>query len=913
MKKEQSDFAKNQKMVDEYFKKRGVPADFSGHNHNLYDQTPESETSEEFLAPNGEHLVSPDRDDRSFFDDPVSAKSEQASDSKSFMRGNERTYSRRNKRFFSENGDADDEDGYEYVEETYPEDEYAEEIYSGNEYVEEAYDEGEYQNDMQKIHAKPQNNAVHTRVRAKNNGYKADELYYSNDASNYITAVAAKQNSDQRKLISMTNVFLYLILSFVWWDLWFRVFVHKNIDFPGLSINLFFSLSLALLLTFIITLFPKRWWRRILAIPLIITLIFFGAQFIYYAFFRTLFTWFSMMRGAQVAEFAGDVVLKILANIPVLLLAFVPLIIFFAKNPIVNFLKDKGIIPEHYFVEGGTSEKGTIFKNDRILTRLFLVTAALVTFTFALLFVNVGDRSVNSAYDLYYETNDPLVASGKLGLITAMRIDLRHFLFTNETDIPIVDTLPEDVVIKDPDTDHAGTDTNITDPVDDPEDPSATLEPEPTVAPQKEHVFPIDFATISASESNDSLRNMALYFNDIEPSKSNDQTGIFKGYNLIFITAESYSAYSADPDLTPTLWHIQENGIKFNNFYNPIWGVSTSDGEYTGITGLAPKPGVWSLSKSAENNMALTPGNMLRRLGYSTSAWHNHTYTYYGRDVSHPNLGYDTYKGLGNGLEVKKTWPESDLEMMELCYDEFSDTEPFHAYFMTVSGHMNYTFRGNAMATKNRDYVKDLPYNEGGRAYMATQIELDKAIEYLLQRLREDGIADRTLIVLNADHYPYGLEKEDYDQLAGKTLEENFEIYHNSLIMYVDGMEPMVVDKVCFTLDILPTVYNLMDIPYDSRLLMGSDVFSEREPLAFFVNRSWITDKGSYNAVTKEFIPTPGSTLEDQEAYIEKITQIVRNKFKFSTQILDYDYYERVLPDSIWEIVNKDSGYPPDR
>ena len=131
--------------------------------------------------------------------------------------------------------------------------------------------------------------------------------------------------------------------------------------------------------------------------------------------------------------------------------------------------------------------------------------------------------------------------------------------------------------------------------------------------------------------------------------------------------------------------------------------------------------------------------------------------------------------------------------------------------------------------------------------------------------------------------------------------------------MYVDGMEPMVVDKVCFTLDILPTVYNLMDIPYDSRLLMGSDVFSEREPLAFFVNRSWITDKGSYNAVTKEFIPTPGLTLEDQEAYIEKITQIVRNKFKFSTQILDYDYYERVLPDSIWEIVNKDSGYPPDR
>ena len=91
---------------------------------------------------------------------------------------------------------------------------------------------------------------------------------------------------------------------------------------------------------------------------------------------------------------------------------------------------------------------------------------------------------------------------------------------------------------------------------------------------------------------------------------------------------------------------------------------------------------------------------------------------------------------------------------------------------MTVSGHANYTFRGNYIATKNRDAVKDLPYNEGGRAYMATQIEVDKAMEYLLERLREKGMAERTLIVMNADHYPYQMDKEDYDQLAGTKLEE---------------------------------------------------------------------------------------------------------------------------------------------
>ena len=62
--------------------------------------------------------------------------------------------------------------------------------------------------------------------------------------------------------------------------------------------------------------------------------------------------------------------------------------------------------------------------------------------------------------------------------------------------------------------------------------------------------------------------------------------------------------------------------------------------------------------------MPFTMGNQLRVLGYNTRAYHNHTYDYYRRDVSHPNMGYD-YKGIGNGLEMSKAWPRSDLEMME--------------------------------------------------------------------------------------------------------------------------------------------------------------------------------------------------------------------------------------------------------
>ena len=41
------------------------------------------------------------------------------------------------------------------------------------------------------------------------------------------------------------------------------------------------------------------------------------------------------------------------------------------------------------------------------------------------------------------------------------------------------------------------------------------------------------------------------------------------------------------------------------------------------------------------------------------------TYTYYDRNLSHPNLGY-VYRALGNGLDVEATWPESDIEMIDI-------------------------------------------------------------------------------------------------------------------------------------------------------------------------------------------------------------------------------------------------------
>ena len=57
-------------------------------------------------------------------------------------------------------------------------------------------------------------------------------------------------------------------------------------------------------------------------------------------------------------------------------------------------------------------------------------------------------------------------------------------------------------------------------------------------------------------------------------------------------------------------------------------------------------------------------------------------------------------------------------------------------------------------------------------------------MESLVRQLEEAGRLEDTVIVLSADHYPYGLTDEEYSELFGHPVDPVFEIYENSLILW---------------------------------------------------------------------------------------------------------------------------------
>lgn len=497
----------------------------------------------------------------------------------------------------------------------------------------------------------------------------------------------------------------------------------------------------------------------------------------------------------------------------------------------------------------------------------FAVLLALLLTVTGLMYV--GRDKAFSAYRTFTNVNTSTDSSyKKIGMLATTVQELRYMLFSGSGSIMIT---PSSLNISDVPRTYSSNSYNV--------------------------IESIDFTALADSTDSDILKATDEYLSNAAPTRKNNYTGLLKDYNLITICAESFCPWFISEELTPTLYKLSHTGILFENYYGTFQSVTTN-GEYTMCMGLYPDMSRTktdsSFNVAGTNYLPFCLGNALKGMGYQAWGYHDYIGDFYNRNITHANMGY-TFKAADSGLAMKIDWPSSDLEMMEASIDDYINSgEPFHAYYMTFSGHYQYNW-DNAMSAKNRDAVKDLPYSEPVKAYIACNLELEYALEYLMQRLEQAGVADKTCIVLTNDHYPYGLTEDEYNELAGQTLDTTFEKYRNSFICYVPGLsENIVVDEYCSTADILPTLLNLFGVDYDSRLLAGTDVLSSGLHVAVLSDKSFLTKTFRYDAGTETVIPADENTTVSDEL-AEAYRLYVDSRFQLSGNILNSDYYAHVF------------------
>lgn len=641
---------------------------------------------------------------------------------------------------------------------------------------------------------------------------------------------------------SKFKIILWWSFLIIYLEIIYKFFIMKDLLTTNTFSVVLFSIPWIIIFTIITSIFNEK-VNKILTIVfsfliVLITL----AQIVYYNFYNSMFSFLSLTTGTgQVMQFyvmIASVIARIWYIFAIILIPYILFLIF--KNKLFDFKKN----------------------NLKFLISYLLI--FILSFLGIVLVISKNNEGFYSLKRLIFKTHAPMLTIDKTGLFTMEMIDIERYIFGFNEEI-----YSEQINVN-----------NEEEKV-----PEVKIEYNTT---------DIDFDKLINDETDDKIKSMHVYFKNTAPSNKNEYTGMFKDKNLIFITAEAFDTIAIDEKLTPTLYKIANNSFIFKNYYQPLYPISTSDGEYMNLNSLIPKEGVWSFKQTSKISMPYGIGNMFNKEGYVSYGFHNHNYNYYDRQKSHKNIGLKYY-GCGNGLEKKmncKHWPNSDKEMIDATTSYYIDNDKFMTYYMTVSGHLNYNFSGNNMAYRNKNKVKNLKYSTAIKAYLATQIELDKSIEKLLQVLEEKGKLNDTLIVIAPDHYPYGLTTKQMNEISTIDRNDKFEKFHTTLIMYNPNIEKTVIDKVISSLDILPTIYNLYGLTFDSRLLMGRDIFSNNEHIVILSDRSWITDKGKYNSVTKEFTSTTNEEIE--EDYIDRINMIVNQRYGMSSLIIDNNYYKKI-------------------
>lgn len=707
------------------------------------------------------------------------------------------------------------------------------------------------------------------------------------------------KDTSERDFHSILMVMVWPLFT-LYLELVLRLLLFGKISGRQFAYSVLFSFSAGLLCAVLTSLFSKKVnYILTLVVSGFIT-VYFGVQLIYYKFFSGFFYWDLMGEAGNVTAFWRETLSTIFSNwygVILILLPFVLYCIFGRKH-----------------LPAEQSEWGL---------RGVALAAAFVLFLGGRGFVSFHKDDYDDNFYYSYGYN-PTEAATRFGVLTGLRLDTKYALFgvpshpnTNPSGtITTVD--PNNVFIREtssPETDPPTPGTSGS-------DTPATTEDPPKPVDTSPNVLDIDFDALIASATSSALKDAHSFFKNRTPTNKNEYTGLFKGKNLILMTVEAWAPAAIDEKLTPTLWKMKNEGFVFENYYCSNWGGSTATGEYAVLSGNFYNSAK-CLAYSADTLMKFAPGNMFRSIGYKTYGFHNHTYTYYSRDKSHPNMGY-TWYGIGNWDKsslFSDQWPKSDRELAVNTLEYITADAPFHIYYMTVSGHALQTWGGNANSRAHRSLVTSAGLNytdQNALSYIASQYEVELMVKTLIEELDRKGILEDTVFVMAPDHYPYQISNdanETYSALSDlykipltsdpSEIEGNFDLYRAPLVIWSASMKkPVKVEKVCSAIDIMPTVYNLFGMDYDSRLITGHDILSDS---AGFVPLNcngaggswhWITDYGSYNTKTKKFTPAPGVTVTGSQldSYIRANNSTCTLLQKYSKYILNEDYYRKVFP-----------------
>jgi phosphoglycerol transferase MdoB-like AlkP superfamily enzyme len=313
-----------------------------------------------------------------------------------------------------------------------------------------------------------------------------------------------------------------------------------------------------------------------------------------------------------------------------------------------------------------------------------------------------------------------------------------------------------------------------------------------------------------------------------------DTRGKAVGRNLIFIQVESLEnavigARVGEKVVTPHLNALAKEGLYFSRYYAPVGVGSTADAEFTVLNSLYYLPDSVAFVDKAHNQYAALP-KLFAGAGYRTAVLHGDYPAFWNRSSIYPNLGYQTWfmedafkptrhigiTGLGDADFFEQAMP-----MLKGL------PQPFLATLITLSSHTPFIVPEDVRPI-NLAYTDWL--NDEQERYLESVSYTDEAIGKFIARLKEEGLYERSVIVILGDHgsktgIAAALKADGDDTKA--TADARV-----PLIILAPGLGLTGERTVPGShLDLYPTLANLFGLKTPASAL-GQDLLSTKTPVA---------------------------------------------------------------------------------
>ena len=265
--------------------------------------------------------------------------------------------------------------------------------------------------------------------------------------------------------------------------------------------------------------------------------------------------------------------------------------------------------------------------------------------------------------------------------------------------------------------------------------------------------------------------------------------------------------------------------------------------------------------------------HQFRDCGYTANSFHSASGKIYSRGSIHPNLGFESYNNM---YAMNMTDYMLDSQMIG-GYDKMVSDDPFFSFLITYSGHGPYSEdlsnisdphmeEAEAAIRKNKvegseDNMKEYTYA------IAHAMEADEFVGELMDRLKEDDLLDDTVVVFYSDHYgKYMTDRKFLRKIKGVDA-KSADLYRTPCMMIGGGLEKKTVSKICSSLDMVPTIANMFNLPADRSYYAGDDIFGDAGGVVIFPHNKWYNGKTYYTGTDE------GEMTEEIRATCQDVAQ----------------------------------------